>query len=200
MQISSNTNAATRNKESAYPDQRWIDLIHKMSEGDQAALAELYDQSNRLVFGLAFKIVNDRGAAEEITLDTYHQVWRQAQNFDPERGKPSSWILTIARNRAIDRLRSTMLTKQRQTPLEDVTPFLVVDGSPEDSASINERQKLVRAALSQLKPDQRELIEIAFFAGQTHQEISDKLNLPLGTVKTRIRTGMLKLRELLVEL
>jgi RNA polymerase sigma-70 factor (ECF subfamily) len=146
------------------------------------------------------RIVNDRGAAEEITLDTYHQVWRQAQNFDPERGKPSSWVLTIARNRAIDRLRSSAWVRREQTPIDDVSLFLAGSDSPEESATLGERQRMVRNALVQLKPDQRELIEIAFFGGLTHQEISDKLGVPLGTVKTRIRTGMLKLRELLTEL
>lgn len=189
-----------RKKESAYPDQVWAELIGRMSEGDQAALADFYDQSNRLVFGMVMRIVNDRSAAEEITLDAYHQIWRQAQNFDSERGRPSSWLITIARNRAIDRLRSTKWARQGQTPIEDVTPFLATEGTPEESACTNEQQKLVRSALAQLKPDQRELIEIAFFAGLTHQEISDKLNLPLGTIKTRIRAGMMKLRELLGEI
>lgn len=189
-----------RKKESAYPDQAWAELIGRMSGGDQAALADFYDQSNRLVFGMVMRIVNDRSAAEEITLDAYHQIWRQAQNFDSERGKPSSWLITIARNRAIDRLRATKWARQEQTPIEDVTPFLATEGTPEESAYTNEQQKLVRSALAQLKPDQRELIEIAFFAGLTHQEISDKLNLPLGTIKTRIRAGMMKLRELLGEI
>jgi RNA polymerase sigma-70 factor (ECF subfamily) len=171
-----------------------------MADGDQMALSDFYDQSNRLVFGMVMRIVNDRGAAEEITLDAYHQVWRQAQNFDSERGKPSSWLITIARNRAIDRLRSTKWVRQEQTPLEDVTPFLAAEGTPEESTFTNEQQKRVRFALAQLKNDQRELIEIAFFAGLTHQEISDKLNLPLGTIKTRIRAGMMKLRELLEDI
>lgn len=193
--------AASRSKkESSYPDQRWAELIQNMAGGDQSSLAEFYDQSNRLVFGLVLRIVNDRGAAEEITLDTYHQVWRQAQNFDPERGKPSSWVLTIARNRAIDRLRSSAWVRREQTPIDDVSLFLAGSDSPEESATLGERQRMVRNALVQLKPDQRELIEIAFFGGLTHQEISDKLGVPLGTVKTRIRTGMLKLRELLTEL
>lgn len=191
---------AKRKKESAYPDQAWTELIGRMADGDQMALSDFYDQSNRLVFGMVMRIVNDRGAAEEITLDAYHQVWRQAQNFDSERGKPSSWLITIARNRAIDRLRSTKWVRQEQTPLEDVTPFLAAEGTPEESTFTNEQQKRVRFALAQLKNDQRELIEIAFFAGLTHQEISDKLNLPLGTIKTRIRAGMMKLRELLEDI
>lgn len=188
---------AKEKKAVGYPDQQWSELIRQMAGGDQSSLAEFYDQSSRLVFGLVARIVNDRGAAEEITLDTYHQVWRQAHNFDPERGKPSSWVLTIARNRAIDRLRSSAQTRGRQTPLEEMTPFLATDDSPEEITTMGERRRLVRAALAALKPEQRQLIEIAYFAGLSHQEIAHKLELPLGTVKTRIRAGMLKLRELL---
>lgn len=199
MNKTSHAVASKRKKETAYPDQAWAELIGRMSDGDQSALAELYDQSSRLVFGMVMRVVNDRSAAEEITLDTFHQVWRQARNFDSERGRPSSWVITIARNRAIDRLRATRWDRQEQTPLEDVTPFLAAEGTPEQSTYLNEQQKLVRTALSHLKTDQRQLIEIAFFAGLTHQEISDKLDLPLGTIKTRIRAGMIKLRELLAE-
>lgn len=200
MNMTSHSVATKLKKTTAYPDQAWTELIGRMSNGDQSALAEFYDQSNRLVFGMVMRVVNDRSAAEEITLDAFHQVWRQARNFDSDRGRPSSWLITIARNRAIDRLRATKWDRQEQTPLEDVTPFLAADGTPEQSAYLNEQQKLVRYALAQLKPDQRQLIEIAFFNGLTHQEISDRLNLPLGTIKTRIRAGMLKLRELLTEL
>lgn len=189
--------ASISRKKSPYPDEHWADLIWKIAGGDQTALGELYDQASRQVFGLVLRIVSDHGVAEEVTLDTFHQVWRQANNFDLERGRPSSWILTIARSRAIDRLRSTAWVRKSQMPLEDVTPFLAGNDSPEDSTALGEERRIVRAALAQLKPEQRELIEIAFFGGLTHYEIAAKLNLPLGTVKTRIRTGMLKLRELL---
>lgn len=182
---------------SPYPDHRWSELIDKMAGGDQASLADLYDQSSRLVFGLVLRIVNDRSAAEEITLDTYHQVWRQAANFKPERGTPTSWILTIARNRAIDRLRSTARPRKEQTPLEDVAPFLAGNDSPEETALLSEQQRIVRAALAQLRAEQRVLIEVAFFGGLTHYEIAEQFNLPLGTVKTRIRAGMQRLREIL---
>ena len=188
-----------KKKEAAYPDQAWAELIGRMSNGDQSALAEFYDQSSRMVFGMVMRVVNDRSAAEEVTLDAFHQVWRQARNFDPDRGRPSSWLITIARNRAIDRLRSTRWNRQEQTPLQEVMPFLAETDTPEHSASAYEQQKLVRTALAQLNADQRQLIEIAFFSGLTHQQISATLNLPLGTVKTRIRAGMMKLRELLCE-
>lgn len=184
----------------SYPDQRWSELIQKMAGGDQSSLAEFYNESNRLVFGLALRIVNDRSAAEEIVLDTYHQVWRQSRNFDPQRGKPSSWILMIARRRAIDQLRSSASAKQQQAPLEDAQLYPDGNESPEGIVLLGELQQMIHKALAQLNSKQRELIEIAFFSGQTQLEISDKLGIPLGTVKTRIRTGMLKLRELLMGL
>lgn len=184
-------------KKSLYPDEQWAELIWKMADEDQAALGELYDQSSRLVFSFVLRIVSDHGMAEEVTMDTFHQVWRQAKNFDPQRGRPSSWILTIARSRALDKLRATAWIRKSQTPLEDAATFPAENNSPEDATSLSEEQRIVRAALSQLKPEQRELIEIAFFGGLTHHEIAAKFNLPLGTVKTRIRTGMLKLRDLL---
>ncbi len=198
MKKSSHIFPAKQKKAFPCPDQHWVELIHRMSAGDQSALAEFYDQSSGLVFGLVVRILNDRNAAEEVTLDSYYQVWRQAQNYNTERGKPLSWLIVIARNRAIDRLRATRLSKREQAPLEEAASFLTLEGTPEDSASANERQKMVRMALAQLKLEQRQLIEIAFFAGLTHQEIADKFQLPLGTVKTRIRAGMTKLRELLV--
>lgn len=184
-------------KKPCFPDEQWAALIAKMSGGDQQALAELYDQSSRLVFSLILRIVIDHGLAEEVTLDSFHQIWRQAANFDPERGRPSAWMLTIARSRAIDRVRSMSLTRKMQTPLEDAAFFLAGDDSPEAYVVLSEEQRRVRAALAQLKPEQRQLIEIAFFGGLTHHEIAAQLNLPLGTVKTRIRTGMMRLRELL---
>lgn len=184
-------------KKPAFPDEQWAELIMKMVGGDQEALGELYDQSNRLVFSFVLRIVSDHGAAEEITLDTYHQIWRQAANFDSERGRPSSWMLTIARSRAIDRLRSTASARKAQAPLEDSAFFPAGTDSPEAYTVLGEEQRRVRAALAQLKPEQRELIEIAFFGGLTHHEIAAQFNLPLGTVKTRIRTGMMQLRKLL---
>jgi len=144
-------------------------------------------------------VLNDRGAAEEVTLDAYLQVWRQAHVFDAQRGRPLTWLMTIARNKAIDRLRSAAWKRHEQALPEEAAPIALSVESPEEAAAGAQTRRQVRAALAQLKPEQRELIEIAYFGGLTQQEISDKLGLPLGTVKTRMRTGMLKLRELLSE-
>jgi RNA polymerase sigma-70 factor (ECF subfamily) len=178
-------------------DQRWIELIREIAAGNQEALAGLYGQTSRTVFALALRVLNDRGEAEEVTLDTYLQVWRQASVFDERRGRPLAWLLTIARNKAIDRLRSAKWKRHEQARLEEAAPVAAAAESPEETAAGAETRLQARAALAQLKPEQRELIEIAYFGGLTQQEIADKLDLPLGTVKTRMRTGMLRLREML---
>ncbi|HZS08676.1 MAG TPA: sigma-70 family RNA polymerase sigma factor [Blastocatellia bacterium] len=179
------------------PEKRWPALIRGMARGDQSALSEFYDETSRLVFALALRMLNDRGAAEEVTLDVYWQVWRQAQKFDPARGTPLAWLMTIARSRAIDRLRSAAWTRHEKEPLEEARAVAADTHSPEDVAGLTETRQLIRRALDQLSPEQREVIEVAYFGGLSHQEIALKLGLPLGTVKTRIRSGMMKLRELL---
>jgi RNA polymerase sigma-70 factor (ECF subfamily) len=165
--------------------------------GDQAALGTLYDSTSRVIFGLALRILNDRATAEEVMLDVYTQVWRQAASYDLQRGSPMAWLMTIARSRAIDRLRSGWQDQQRKEPLEAIGDARSDSSSPEENAEIAERRKLVRQALSQISAEQRELIELAFYGGLSHSEIALEKNLPLGTVKTRIRLGMLKLREML---
>lgn len=182
------------------PAANLANLIALIAEGDQQALSNFYDQTHRLVFSLALRVLNDRGAAEEVTLDVFMQVWKQARSFDPERGKPVTWLMTIARSRSIDRLRASSWRQQEQTPLEDVIPFIPDYNTPAEAAEISNRRQHVRAALAQLPLEQRELIEIAYYGGLTQQEISAHLKLPLGTVKTRMRSGLIRLRELLAPL
>ncbi|MCI0488539.1 MAG: sigma-70 family RNA polymerase sigma factor [Blastocatellia bacterium] len=178
-------------------DQDWIELIKKVSEGDQSALATLYDATNRLIFGLIVRILGDRATAEEVLLDVYTQVWRQAATYDRQRGAPLAWFMTIARSRAIDRLRSGKKEQQSKEPLEAVGEARDIRLSPEEDTVISERKKLVRSALDKLSPEQREVIELAYYSGLSHSEIATQLGQPLGTVKTRTRLGMIKLREML---
>ncbi|HWQ32385.1 MAG TPA: sigma-70 family RNA polymerase sigma factor [Blastocatellia bacterium] len=178
-------------------NQDWTSLIRAIASGDQAALGTLYDATSRVVFGLALRILNDRATAEEVMLDVYTQVWRQAASYDLQRGSPMAWLMTIARSRAIDRLRSGWQDQQRREPLEVIGDARSDSISPELSTEISERRLLVRKALSAISPEQRELIEMAYYGGLSHSEIALQTNLPLGTVKTRIRLGMLKLREML---
>ena len=169
-----------------------------MSRGDQAALGEFYDASSRMVYGLALRIVGDPAAAEEVTLDVYTQVWRQAAAYSAERGGPSTWLMLLARSRAIDYLRSQVRRSQeREQSLETVASVHHPAASPEASALETARRETVQAALTQLVPEQREAVELAYFKGMSHSEIAANTGQPLGTIKTRIRLGMLRLRDLL---
>jgi RNA polymerase sigma-70 factor (ECF subfamily) len=171
-------------------------LAGRLASQDPDALRELYDQTSRLVFGLILRIVGDRAAAEEIALDVYLQVWRRAGSYDPERASFLSWLTLLARSRALDYLRSKQgrarAKEQELDPLAHAS-----GGSPEPDAAAwaADRRKAVLCALSTLDQPRRAAIEMAFFEGYSHSEIAERLDAPLGTVKTRIRTGMRQLRE-----
>jgi RNA polymerase sigma-70 factor (ECF subfamily) len=167
-----------------------------MAAGDTGALERFYDATNRLVYGLAFGVLHDRGVAEEVAMDVYLQVWRQARAFDGRRGTPIGWLTTLARSRAIDRLRARRPQWNHLDTLEAAS-LLLSASDPEAEAMLGQSQQRVRDALAQLPPEQREAIVTAFFSGLSHQEVATVLGAPLGTVKTRIRTGMMKQRELL---
>lgn len=178
-------------------EQEWAHLIALTAEGDQTALATLYDRTSPQVFGLILKILNNREAAEEVTLDVYTQVWRQAHAYDRTRGAPGAWLMMLARTRAIDRFRSGAAERGRMESLDAATLFASADDSPEQDVEGQERRRYVQAALAGLTAEQRQTIALAYFYGLSQSEIADKLQLPLGTVKTRMRLGMIKLREAL---
>ena len=175
-------------------------LVGRMADGDDVALAALYDVTSPTVHGLVLRIVRDTGAAEEVTIDVYTQAFRQAGRYDSHRGSPWAWLLTIARSRALDRVRAERRHSRAQQPLETLSELTGGDPDPEASSSLAERGRLVRAALARLSPDQRQAIEIAYFSGLSQSEIAERLGHPIGTVKTRIRTGLMRLREALTPL
>ncbi len=183
--------------ESRARDQELISFVQRIAKGEQSALAALYDSTNRLVYGLILRVLGDSSTAEEVLLDVYTQVWRQAASYDTGRGTPLAWLTTIARSRAIDRLRSGWQEQQRKEPLDLLTDRETGAANPEEMTVASERQRFVRSALASLSPEQREVIELAYYSGLSHSEIAAKLNQPLGTVKTRTRLGMIKLREAL---
>lgn len=185
------------NMESRSRDQELISLVQRIAKSDQSALAMLYDTTNRLAYGLILRVLGDASTAEEVLLDVYTQVWKQAANYDTGRGSPLAWITTIARTRAIDRLRSGWQDRQRKEPLDLLNDRETTAANPEEASVNSERQQFVRVALSSLSHEQREVIELAYYGGLSHSEIAAKLNQPLGTVKTRTRLGMMKLREAL---
>jgi RNA polymerase sigma-70 factor, ECF subfamily len=170
-------------------------LVTRAAEGDQTALAALYDETSALVYGLALQILRDQYAAEDVTIDVYAQVYRQVSSYDAHRGTPSAWLLTLTRSRAIDRLRQEAQRREREEPLEATTHLPSLSAGPEECSATAELRRLVQRALALLTPEQRQVIELAYYSGLSHNEIAAKLGQPLGTVKTRIRTGMMLLRE-----
>ena len=186
--------------EASERDQDLVSLVERVAAGDQAALATLYDATNRFIYSLILRVLGDMGSAEEVLIDVYTQLWRQAASYDANRGAPLAWMATIARSRAIDRLRSGWQDQHRKESLDVLGDAPANGASPEESAAASERQRFVREALNLLTPEQRRVIELAYYSGLSHSEIAEKLNQPLGTVKTRTRLGMMKLREALAPL
>ncbi|HWW75526.1 MAG TPA: sigma-70 family RNA polymerase sigma factor [Pyrinomonadaceae bacterium] len=175
---------------------RQAELIRGVAEGDQQALATLYDTTSRTVYGLLLRILSDPSTAEEVLLDVYTQVWRQAASYSAGRGKPMAWLTTIARSRAIDRLRRGRQEQAHAAPLDEAVRAAGGE-SVEECVLASEVASVVRAALDELAPEQREVIELAYYGGMSHSEIAEARGLPLGTVKTRTRLGMMRLRQTL---
>jgi RNA polymerase sigma-70 factor (ECF subfamily) len=170
-------------------------LIGRIAQGDQAALGTLYDRTSATVYGLAVKILRNESAAEEVTIEVYMQVFRQAWTYKAERGSPLAWLVTLTRSRAIDRLRSERRRRLREDPIETIEAMPATSIDPVDSVLADESQRAVRLAVGALSPEQRRVIELAYYTGMSHREIAEALGQPLGTVKTRIRTAMLALRD-----
>jgi RNA polymerase sigma-70 factor, ECF subfamily len=177
------------------PEKHWVELVRSIAAGDQRALHALYEGTYRLVFTLTARITNDRQTAEELTVDVFHDVWRRAAAYDPAGGSVIGWIMNQARSRAIDRLRFEQ-RKKRVTPADGpATAPATTD--PAEAFGASEQGRLLRDALVILTPDERQAIEIAFFSELTYAEVAARLNQPLGTIKTRIRSGLGKLRQAL---
>jgi RNA polymerase sigma-70 factor, ECF subfamily len=175
------------------------DLMPAVAAGDQSAFRALYDATAGRVLGLALQVLRDRAAAEEALVEVYAQVWRQAARYDPEKGSVLSWIATIARTRAVDVRRGRSRALERRATLDEVELAALCDAGPGpvDATADGERARLVRAALDALPREQRRALEAAFFGGLSHSEIAEALGQPLGTVKTRIRSGLAALRAAL---
>jgi RNA polymerase sigma-70 factor (ECF subfamily) len=157
----------------------------------------LYDESSHLVYGIALRVLGNEADAEEITLDVYSQVWKSAGTFNDQRGSVSAWLSTLARSRAIDRFRARMRAAGRQEAIEAVCEVPSLEATPEQASFQSQRQALIAGALAQIPPEQRRAIELAYFTGLTQSELADYLGEPLGTIKTRIRLGMIRIREIL---
>jgi RNA polymerase sigma-70 factor, ECF subfamily len=161
-------------------------LLQAMAAGDHAVLGELYDRYAGLAYGLALRILRDAAEAQDVVQEVFVQVWRHAGRYDSARGSAEAWLCTIARTRALDRLRRRAARREQQSAPPPVA-----------SAPAAEEKLAVRSALGSLSEEQRQALELAYFEGLTQSEIAQRLGQPLGTVKTRIRTAMMRLREAL---
>ena len=177
-----------------------LELMLRIANGEGAALELLYDRYCSAVMGLCVRILGDPAEAEDTVIDVFQQIWERAGHFEPTRATPLSYLMTIARSRAIDRLRA----HRRRTRLvvlarndDDLESFSAVSpaASPFDGTLASEVQRRILLSLSRLRPDEREAVELSFLLGLSHAEIADRLGVPLGTVKTRIRQGLIRLRD-----
>ena len=184
------------NAPAAATEQEWVALVLSIAAGDQLALHALYERAHRVVFTLVLRLTANRETAEELTIDVFHDCWRRAQAYDPVNGTVLGWIMNQARSRAIDRLRFDNRRKRRQ-PEDAAEPAGDPRPDPSDVLELSERAGALRAALAALNDEERQAIEATFFGGLTHVEAAARLGVPLGTVKTRIRSGLHRLRAAL---
>ena len=178
------------------------DLMKRIASQDPVALSLLYDKYHKILFGLLLSVLKKKEEAEDLLQEVFTTIWQKADQFDTERGSAYTWIVSLTRNKGIDRLRSKVYKEQKRqsTSLNDddvFQPLYSDENSPLESTILSERASQLYTALQKLSEKQRTVIQVAYFDGLSQSEISDKLDLPLGTVKTRMRDGMLKLRELL---
>ena len=176
-----------------------IELLRRIGQGDRRSFEELYERFSGVLFSTAHRVLNNREAAEDVLQDVFIQIWEKAPLYDPARGKPMTWAVTLTRNKSIDRLRSTQRRNRLQDDVErEAQTFEQFDDrSSFDAVAAGETGKLVREAISKLSKDQREAIELAFFSSMTQTEIAARLKVPLGTVKARIRRGMMRMRDVI---
>lgn len=170
------------------------ELLRLSSRGDEAAFAELYDATTRRVFGLALRVVRDPAQAEEVTQEAFLEIWRTSTRFDQGRGSALAWMLTIVHRKAVDRVRSAEASTRRDTSYHQGATTVEHDTTAEAAEASLEARR-VRGALRTLTAVQREALELAYFGGYTHTEVAKMLDLPVGTAKTRIRDGLIRLRD-----
>ncbi|HEV2862105.1 MAG TPA: sigma-70 family RNA polymerase sigma factor [Pyrinomonadaceae bacterium] len=186
---------------SARPEQDELDaeLVRATARGDERAYASLYDRYSPILFGLLLRILHSRAEAEDVLQEVFLQVWQQARSFDQSRGRAFTWLVTLARSRAIDRLRSVESRERaaRRSAEEGVTERAATEEAADAAAERSEQAEVVRAALAELPEEQRKTLLLAYLDGMSQSEIAARTGQPLGTVKTRTRAGLKKLGDLL---
>jgi RNA polymerase sigma-70 factor (ECF subfamily) len=183
-------------EEGGSPSARLADLLKRASRGDEAAFAELYDATSSRAFGLAVRVLRDRAQAEEVTQESYLDCWRHAARFDVAKGSAISWLLTIVHRKAVDRVRSAEASGRRDAAYGH-RELTVPHDETAEAATASLDAGRVRTALADLTTKQREAVELAFLGGYTHTEVASMLDLPIGTAKTRIRDGLIRMRDAL---
>ena len=171
-----------------------VELLRACGRGDETAFARLYDATASRVVGLAVRVVRDPAQAEEVAQEAFLEIWRTAGRFDPAKGSPLGWLLTIVHRKAVDRVRSAEASTRRDTTYHQQNHPVEHDSTAEAAQASLEARR-VRQALTSLTPVQREALELAYFGGYTHTEVATMLELPVGTAKTRIRDGLIRLRD-----
>ncbi|HAO99708.1 MAG TPA: hypothetical protein DCQ83_06655 [Fibrobacteres bacterium] len=185
------------------PAVEMTELMERIVRRDSKALEELYERFSKALYSVILSIVKKKEDAEEILCEIFFQVWEKAPSYDLGKGSVYTWLLTMARNRAIDKIRSKSYKNQRQEndEIEEMDVFTNEDKHNQlDNVVLTERAEIVKSALMQIAPDQRQVLEVAYFEGYTQSEIAERLGVPVGTVKTRMRTGMKTLHGLLKDL
>jgi RNA polymerase sigma-70 factor (ECF subfamily) len=172
------------------------ELLRRSARGDEAAFAELYDATSARAYGLAVRVVRDPAQAQEVTQEAYLDVWRTASRFDSEKGSAVSWLLTIVHRKAVDRVRSAEAATRRDIAYQDANLDVEHDSTAEAAEASFEARR-VRAALAGLTQVQRQALTLAYYGGYTHTQVATMLDLPVGTAKTRIRDGLIRLRDAL---
>jgi RNA polymerase sigma-70 factor (ECF subfamily) len=188
---------STKNRDNTSNEALETELLENTGRGDRASFRQLYERYSGVLFSTAYKVLNDQAESEDVLQDVFVQIWDKARLYDRTRGKPLTWALTLTRNKSIDRLRSV----QRRHRLKDEVGKETASAEQAPAAGQEvyaiEKNRIVRNAVLELSDDQRQAIEMAFFGGLTQNEIASKLDEPLGTVKARIRRGMIKLKDII---
>ena len=183
---------------SLVPEEEWVSLVRGVAAADEMALHALYERAHRAVYTLIVRITANRETSEELTLDVFHDVWRRASHYDPANGTVIGWIMNQARSRAIDRLRFDQRRKRVAPSVHDPAQRTQAP-DPHDLLAFRQQSEVLRSALGSLTPNEREAIEAAFFGQLTYAEVAARFHVPLGTIKTRIRSGLQKLRQKLAK-
>ncbi|MDQ2756192.1 MAG: ECF RNA polymerase sigma factor SigK [Actinomycetota bacterium] len=180
--------------EGTSPSETHADLLRAASLGDERAFARLYDAVSARLFGLVVRVVRDPAQSEEVTQEAFLEIWKTASRFDENRGSALGWMMTIAHRKAVDRVRSAEAASRRDNTYHDATAEVEFDSTAEAAHASLDAER-VRRALDSLTAAQRGALELAYFGGYTHSEVAAMLGLPLGTAKTRIRDGLIRLRD-----